>query len=142
MLVSTKGRYALRYLVDLAQHEEEGFIPLKESAERQGISPKYLERIVLILTQTHLIESFHGKKGGYRLRRKPESYTALEILEAIEGDLAPVACLERGAAPCPRSAICPTLGMWKGFQEITRSYFASISLADLLKDPSAQSSLV
>lgn len=134
-MFSTKGRYALRFLVDLAQHRNGGFIPLKDVAERQEISLKYLERIALTMTQEKLLESSHGKGGGYRLAKEPEAYTILEILEVIEGDLAPVACLECNAAPCNRVAICPTVKMWKGYQQLTKNYFGSITLSDLVKNP-------
>ncbi|MBQ0072302.1 MAG: Rrf2 family transcriptional regulator [Spirochaetales bacterium] len=135
MMISTKGRYALRFMADLAQHRNGSFIPLKEAAERQDISLKYLERIALTLTQVNMIESSHGKGGGYRLTREPEAYTVLEILEIIEGDIAPVACLGCNASPCDRASLCPTLEMWKGFHQLTKDYFKSITLSDLVKRP-------
>lgn len=135
MMISTKGRYALRFMADLAQHRNGVYIPLKEVADRQDISVKYLERIAHSLTLKGLIESTHGKGGGYRLTRNPEEYSVLEILETTEGDIAPVACLQCGATPCPREAICPTLEMWKGFDKLTRDYFTSITLSDLMKKP-------
>lgn len=134
-MISTKGRYALRFLADLAQHRNGGFTPLKEIAERQDISLKYLERIALSLTQENLIESSHGKGGGYRLVREPEAYTVLEILETIEGDLAPVACLSCKATPCERISYCSTLEMWRGYDKLTKDYFGSITLSDLVKKP-------
>lgn len=135
MMISTKGRYALRFMADLALHRNGGYIPLKEVADRQDISVKYLERIALSLTQQGLIESTHGKGGGYKLVREPEDYTVLEILETTEGDLAPVACLQCGSSTCTREAECPTIEMWKGFNKITREYFTSITLSDLMKNP-------
>ena len=133
MMFSTKGRYALRFMIDLAQHRNGSYIPLKEIAERQDISIKYLERIALALTQASYIESSHGRSGGYRLSRDPEEYTVLEILETMEGDIAPISCLECNADPCSRAAECMTLDMWKGFYKMTREYFGSIRLSDLAK---------
>lgn len=135
MMFSTKGRYALRFMIDLATYQKGGYIPLKEIAERQEISIKYLERIALTLTQASFIESSHGKGGGYRLKRNSDEYTALEILEAVEGDIAPVACLECNASPCSRASRCKTLDMWKGFHTLTKEYFSSIKLSDLSGAP-------
>ncbi len=132
-MISTRGRYSVRVLLDLAEHRNGGYIPMKEVAARQEISLKYLERIMPLLTQAGLVEGVHGKGGGYRLCREPEDYSIGEILHITEGDMAPVACLECGAAPCHRAAFCKTLLMWKRYQELTDEYFNSISLRDLLQ---------
>lgn len=132
MMISTRGRYALRVMIDLSEHSGEGYIPMKKVAERQGISLKYLEQILPALSKNKLIEGVHGKGGGYRLSRKPEEYTVGEILRLTEGDLAPVACLECGAAACERKDSCKTLSMWSGFFQLTNEYFDRITLADLV----------
>lgn len=132
MKISTRGRYALRVMIDLAEHREKGYIPMKEVAARQGISLKYLERIMPSLSKNKLVESVHGSGGGYRLSRPPEEYTVGEILRLAEGDIAPVACLECGASPCERESICKTIAMWKGFYKLASDYFDHITLADLL----------
>ena len=134
-MVSTKGRYALRVMADLAGHQADGYLPLAEVAQRQGISEKYLENIIKSLVQAKLLTGIRGKGGGYRLTKRPEEYTVGGILRAAEGDLAPVACLESGASPCPRQADCPTLGMWMRLDEVIRNFLDSVSLADLLTPP-------
>ncbi len=131
-MITTKGRYALRVMIDLAEHEDNKPVPLKEIAERQEISKKYLEIITKELVRGGMVIGRGGKGGGYRLSREPEDYTALEILELMEGTIAPVACLECGAKPCKREAICKTLPMWKEFDQITRSFFTGKTLKDLL----------
>ena len=133
-MISTRGRYALRIMVDLAEHREDGYIPMKEAAARQGISLKYLERILPALTKGGLVEGQQGKGGGYRLCRDPEHCTAGEILRLTEGDLAPVACLSCGAAPCSRQAQCKTLPMWREFYRMATEYFDGITLADLVRN--------
>ena len=133
MMISTRGRYALRVMIDLAENGAAGYIPMKEVAERQGISLKYLERILPALTKNGLVEGEQGKGGGYRLSRTPEEYTLWEILVLTEGDLAPGACLECGAEPCGREEICRTHPVWVGFHEKTREYFSDITIADLMK---------
>ena len=137
MMISTRGRYALRVMIDLAEHQTDGYIPMKEIAERQRISLKYLERIIPALSKSQLVEGVHGKGGGYRLCRVPEEYTVGEILRPTEGDLAPVACLECGAKPCDRADECRTLPMWSKFYNMVNEYFDSVTLADLQKQPSA-----
>lgn len=134
MMISTRGRYALRVMIDLAQHSGDGFIPMKEVAQRQEISLKYLERIVPALVKNGLVEGVQGKGGGYRLKRKAEEYTVGEILRLTEGDLAPVSCLQCGAEPCQRSSSCKTLAMWNNFFKMTNDYFDSVTIADLLGD--------
>lgn len=136
MLVSTRGRYALRVLIDLAEHNDGKCIPMKDVAERQGLSLKYLERILPVLTQNKLIKGLHGKGGGYRLSRAPEEYTVGEILRLTEGNLAPVSCLECDAEPCARASECRTLEMWTGFFKLTNDYFDNITIADLMRTES------
>ena len=131
MMISTKGRYALRVMTDLAQHSKGGYLPLNEIAQRQDISEKYLEAILKGLVQGGLLVGIRGKGGGYRLTRPPEEYTLGDILRLTEGELAPVACLEAGAPPCPRRENCPTLPVWQGLDRVVRQYFRSITLADL-----------
>lgn len=133
MLISTRGRYALRVLIDLAEYEEDGYTPLKDIAGRQDISQKYMESIMTKLSKNKLVEGVHGKGGGYRLNRSPEDYSVGEILRITEGTLAPVACLERDAQPCPRAADCRTLPLWDKLNDMITGYLDSISLADLLK---------
>ena len=129
-MISTKGRYALRVMIDLAEHD--GGATLKDIAERQEISKKYLEIIVKTMVQGDLIAGTSGKGGGYKLTRKPEDYTVGEILELMEGSLATVACLEAGAEPCPRAAICRTLPLWAEFNQMTHDFFHGKRLSDLL----------
>ena len=132
MMISTRGRYALRVLTDLAEHGE-GYIPMKDVAARQGISKKYMEQIMSVLVQNSFVEGVHGKGGGYRLSRPPEECIVGEILRLTEGSLAPVACLACGVQPCERAPECRTIGMWRRFEEITNEYFDGITLADLMK---------
>ncbi len=134
-MISTRGRYAVRILLDLAEHADGALIPMKEVAVRQGISLKYIERIMPALRNSGLIESTHGIGGGYRLAKPPETVTLWEILSLAEGDLAPVACLETGAEPCGRAPICKTLPVWQGYYALTKDYFSNLTLADLLKQP-------
>lgn len=131
-MISTRGRYALRVMLDLAEHRNGGYLPMKEVAQRQEISLKYLERILPLLTKQNLIEGQHGKGGGYRLVREPSDYRVSEILAAAEEDLAPVSCLSCGAKPCERAGSCRTLPMWQEFYRRTMEYFDGITLADLL----------
>ena len=132
MNVTSKGRYALRVMVDLAQHPEDGFVSLKTVAERQGISMKYLEMIVGHLKKAELVESTRGKEGGYRLCRDAASYSVGEILHCIEDNLAPVSCIRDGSITCDHAELCLTIPMWKALDEITNKYLESITLADLL----------
>ena len=133
MLISTRGRYALRVLIDLAEHTGDGYIPMKEVAARQEISLKYLERIIPALSKNGFIEGVHGKGGGYRLIKAPEDCIVGDILRLTEGDLAPVACLEHGAKPCPRADACRTYPMWTEFYRMVNDYFDGVTLADILK---------
>ncbi len=133
MIVSTKGRYALRVMIDLAEQHKDERVPLKEIAERQGISQKYIEAIMTLLSKNHFVDAVHGKGGGYQLNKKPEEYKVGDILRLTEGSLSPVACLEKGAGVCPRKTECRTLPMWTKLDEIVENYLDSISLADLMK---------
>lgn len=133
MLISTKGRYALRVMIDLAEHRTEGYIPLKEVARRQEISEKYLESIIKLLVRARLLEGLRGKGGGYTLTRPAEEYTVEEILRLTEDSLAPVACLEPGAAPCEKRSECRTLSMWQGLDRVIRDYLGGITIADLTR---------
>ena len=131
MMISTKGRYALRVMIDIAEHQHDGYIPLKEIAARQEISEKYLEAIVKSLVKERYLQGLRGKSGGYRLTRGPEQYTVEEILNLTEGNLATVSCLTPGAPTCHRMAECRTYNMWKGLDEMISDYFSKITLADL-----------
>ena len=135
MIVSTKGRYALRVMIDLAEHQSEKYVPLKEVAARQEISEKYLENILKVLVQNGFLEGLRGKGGGYRLTRSPDQYTVGEILMLTEGSLAPVSCLQTDASPCQRAGECRTLSVWQGYYDLTRKYFSGITLADLMAVP-------
>ena len=132
MNVTSKGRYALRVMLDLAQHREEGYISLKTIADRQGYSMKYLEMIVGSLKREGLVASTRGKEGGYRLVRDPEDYTIGEILRCIEDNLAPVACIKAGDICCEHAGECMTIPMWKELDDITNAYLDGVSLQDLL----------
>ncbi|MBQ8508029.1 MAG: RrF2 family transcriptional regulator [Clostridia bacterium] len=133
MMISTRGRYALRVMIDLAEQKTSNFVPLKEVAERQEISEKYLESIVKNLVQNGYLEGLRGKGGGYRLVREPDSYTVGSILRLMEGSLAPVSCLAQRAQPCGREAVCRTLPMWRKLYEMVNDYFDGITLADLIE---------
>ncbi len=132
MLISTKGRYALRVMTDLAEHPTEGYIPLKDIAQRQGISEKYLESIIKLLVKGKLLAGLRGKGGGYKLMRAPEAISVAEILRLTEETLAPVACLEPGAAACERVGECRTLPLWQGLGKLINDYLENYALSDLL----------
>ena len=132
MMISTRGRYALRVMIDLAKRQTSDFTPLKEIAARQEISEKYLESIVKNLVQNGFLEGLRGKGGGYRLVRAPEEYTVGSILRLMEGSLAPVACLEQRALPCSREEKCRTLPMWKKLYAMLNDFFDGVTLADLI----------
>lgn len=132
MIVSTKGRYALRVMVDLAEHPTEGYIPLREIARRQEISEKYLEIILKMLVREKLVVGLRGKGGGYRLSRLPEQYTVGEVLRCTEDTLAPVACLENPENVCRRASECRTLPMWARLNTLVNEFFDGITLADLM----------
>ena len=137
MLISTKGRYALRVMIDLAEHQADGFIPLKVIAQRQGISEKYLENIIKLLVKDKLLTGIRGKGGGYRLRKAPEQYTVDSILRLTEESLAPVTCLESNAEACSRSGGCRTLALWQGLDKVIREYLESVTIADLVEQGTA-----
>lgn len=133
MKISTKGRYAIRVMIDLAEHNSGEYIPLMDIANRQEISEKYLEAIVAVLSKSGFLQSLRGKGGGYKLARSPESYTIGSILRLTEGSLAPVACLEHQPNLCDRVAECPTIKMWEGLQKLINDYFDGITIADLVQ---------
>lgn len=135
MLVSTKGRYALRVMVDLAEHQASGRIPLKAIADRQGISEKYLENILATLVRNGVLSGMRGKGGGYKLTKSPDQYTVGQILRLTEGSLAPVACLEGDSQGCERSADCPTIEMWSKLDKMINDYLDSVTIADLVGSP-------
>ena len=138
MIVSTKGRYALRVLTDLAEQEAKNGdtqrTPLKEIAERQDISQKYIEAIMTLLSKNGFVDAVHGKGGGYKLNRKPEEYKVGDILRVTEGTLAPVACLEKDAAACPREKECRTIKMWTKLDDLIENYLDSVTIKDLMRE--------
>lgn len=131
-MISTRGRYALRMMLDLAENQGSGYVALKDIAARQEISKKYLEQIIPVLNRAGLLQTTRGVQGGYRLTRRPEEYTVLDILSATETGLAAVACLERGAEPCARCGECMTLPVWQGLDKVVRDYLGGITLQDVL----------
>lgn len=131
-MISTKGRYAIRVMIDLAENDRGSYIPLKDIAARQVISKKYLEIIVREMVAGGLVTGASGKGGGYRLCRKPEEYTLDEILELMEGTLSPVACLETASNSCPRKSVCQTLPLWTEYNELVHQFFHSKKLSDLI----------
>jgi Rrf2 family protein len=130
MSISTKGRYALRMIVDLAEHKNDGYIALKDIAERQSISKKYLEQIVSMLNKSDLLTAGRGFSGGYKLNKSPDKITVAEILKQTEGSMAPVACVENGY--CDRKADCATLYVWQGLDKVINEYLSSITVQDIL----------
>ena len=133
MIVSTRGRYALRVLVEMAEHSPDERIPLKEISERQEISQKYMESIMALLSKNGFVDAIHGKGGGYMLNRKPEEYRVGDILRLTEGTLAPVACLESGAPKCEKEKNCRTVNMWRKLDDLIETYLDSVTIADLMK---------
>ena len=133
MKISTKGRYALRMLIDLAEHNDNGFIALKEVAERQDISKKYLEQIIPILNRSGMLITNRGYQGGYKLDKSPQDITVGEILRNTEGSLAPVACLEQTPNQCEKCGYCITLPVWQGLEKVVNEYLDSISLQDIIE---------
>ncbi len=134
MIVSTKGRYALRVMVHFALHGGKDYIPLKEIAESEGISQKYLESIMTVLSKAGFVDAVHGKGGGYRLNRSPAEYTVGSILKLTEGSLAAVSCTSQGPAACSRSTCCQTKPMWEKLDKMIDEFFEGITLADLLEE--------
>ena len=133
MLISTKGRYALRVMIDIWQHQEEGRVPLREVSERQGISPKYLESIVAVLQKGQMVSSSRGKGGGYILAKKPADYKIGDILRLTENSLAPVQCLVTEENLCPRRDTCSTLPLWEKLDTLVNDYLDSVTLEDLIE---------
>ncbi|MBR3502775.1 MAG: Rrf2 family transcriptional regulator [Clostridia bacterium] len=133
MKISTKGRYALRMMIDTAQNQDRGFVALKDIAERQDISKKYLEQIVLQLTQAGMLRASRGHQGGYMLTEPPEKYTVGAILRAVEGPLSPVACLDQQPNQCERCDFCLTLPVWEGLQAVVERYLDGITLKDVIE---------
>ena len=132
MKISTRGRYALRMMLDLAENQGSGVVALKDIAQRQDISKKYLEQIIPVLNRAGLLQTSRGFQGGYRLAYPPEKYTVGDILRITEGSLAPVACLDTDPAECPRSASCVTLPLWRGLERVINEYLDGITLRDIL----------
>ena len=137
MMVSTKGRYALRVMLDLSEHQTGAYIPLKSIAKRQGISQKYLESIMSILSKSGFVDALHGKGGGYKLSRAPTEYTVGSVLQLVEGTLSPVACLENDHNLCNRAANCKTLPMWTELDRLIHDYLEGITVGDLAKNSSS-----
>ena len=135
IVISSKGRYALRVMVDLAEHGGDGYVSMRDVARRQEISDKYAGQIMTLLSRAGLVDGVTGKGGGYRLCREPGEYTVGEILRLTEGELAPVACLSEGAPPCPRASYCRTLPMWRDYCRMTNEFFDGVTVADLIKVP-------
>lgn len=133
MRISTKGRYALRMMLDVAQHAQGGTVSLRDIAERQQVTTKYMESIMALLLREKLVMSVRGKSGGYRLTREPSAYTVYEILSAAEGDLSPVACLSATPQGCELRRYCATLPLWQGLDNVIRTYLENITLADLIR---------
>ena len=131
-MISTRGRYALRMMLDLAANQADGYVALKDVAARQGISKKYLEQIIPVLNRAGLLQTARGVQGGYRLTRRPEEYTLGDVLRATEATLASVACLEAGAERCPRQGDCLTYPVWHGLDKVVNDYLDSITLQDIL----------
>lgn len=138
MMFSTRGRYALRVIIDLAENNDGGYIAMKQVAERQNISLKYLEKIMPSLVKAKIIEGIHGKGGGYRLTRTPEEYSVGEILRLTEGEIATVSCLECNAEPCKRSGECRTFPMWNKLNDLINNYLDGITIAELMKSDDKQ----
>lgn len=132
MKISTRGRYAVRMIVDIAENQEDGYVALKEISERQGISKKYLEQIVPSLTGAGLLVAGRGHMGGYKLNRRPSAYTIADILRVTEGRLAPVACLESDVNTCERAENCDSLYIWRGLMEVIEKYLEGITIQDIL----------
>ena len=136
-MISTRGRYALRVMIDLAEHIDEGYIPLQTIAKRQGISEKYLESILAVLSKAGLLDAVRGKGGGYRLSKPAKEYTAFVVLSLTEGTLAPVTCLESGQQ-CENAVNCRTLPLWQGLDQVIAAYLCSYTLADLTREEKPQ----
>ena len=138
MMISTKGRYALRVMVDLAEHREEGYIPLRTVAQRQGISQKSRESIMTTRSKARVVDGTHGRGGGYRLPLPPEEYRIGPLLRAIEGPLAPVQCVEDEAQPCEMAGACRTRALWQGLDQVIRDYLDNATLAQLMVEENGE----
>lgn len=138
MKISTKGRYALCLMIDLAEHKDDGFISLKEISERQEISKKYLEQIIAIVNKPDIIRANRGSQGGYKLAKSPDKYTVGEILRLTEGTLSPVNCVDQAPIECSRSATCATFPIWQHLSKIVNEYLDSVTLQDILEQQQAQ----
>lgn len=134
MLVSTRGRYALNVMMDLAENSNDDFIPLKDIAMRQNISQKYVSSIMSVLSKAGFVEAVHGKGGGYKLVKKPEQYTVASILRLTENSLATVSCLEKGSPECAKAGVCRTLPVWVKLQKVMDDYLESVTLEDLINN--------
>ena len=132
-MISTRGRYALRVMIDLAKMSDGNYVPMKDVADRQGISLKYLEQILPVLSKNELVEAIHGKGGGYKLAKKPEDIKVGEILRLTERELAPVACLAEGSPSCERAQGCATIGFWKEYNEVINNFLDGKTLKDFIK---------
>ena len=142
MLVSTRGRYAIRVMIDLAEHRHGKFIPMKEIADRQEVSLKYMTKIMQALTKSGLLDGQHGKGGGYKLNREPADYRVGDILRLTEGTLAPVACLDVTDCRCDRAAECRTRPMWNELDRIINEYLDGITMADLMEEDAADNYII
>lgn len=142
MLVSTKGRYALRVMIDLAEHNNGEYIPLKAIAQRQEISEKYLENIIPVLTKAGFLVGVRGKGGGYKLTREPEKYTVASILKLTEDTLSPISCLAEGGKQCDRAAFCTTLPMWSKLDKLINDFLEGYTIADLMGKPNGSDDYV
>ena len=142
MLVSTRGRYAIRVMIDLAEHRHGKFIPMKEIADRQEVSLKYMTKIMQALTKSGLLDGQHGKGGGYKLNREPADYRVGDILRLTEGTLAPVACLDVSDWRCDRAAECRTRAMWNELDRIINEYLDGITIADLMEEDAADNYII
>ena len=131
-MISTRGRYAMRMLLDVAEHQGEGYVALKDVAKRQDISKKYLEQIIPVLHRSGILQTVRGYQGGYRLTKTPDKFTVGEILRVTEGTMAPVACLEADTNECPRCNFCPTLPVWEGLEKVVNEYLDGITLQNIL----------
>ncbi|WP_455683133.1 RrF2 family transcriptional regulator [Thomasclavelia sp.] len=138
MKISTKGRYALRIMLDIAMHDDGKFIPLKDIAKRQELTIKYLEQIISLLNKAGYLQSLRGNAGGYRLTKRPEEYIVGDILRITEGDLAPIACLKENSSFCLRSNECLTLPFWQGLDKVIKEYVDGITLQDLITQANSQ----
>lgn len=142
MIVTTRGRYALRVILDLAEHDDGNYIPMKDVAKRQGISLKYLEQILPILTKNGIIKAVHGKGGGYAFNRDPETCTVWDVLTLTEGNMASVSCLADENMVCERAGDCRTLGMWKGLDDLVRDYLHGVTIASLIANPNTDNYII